>query len=152
MRKRFGKGREVDDGTFDVNVAPVIDCFTVLIAFMLISATFLSIGVLDAGVAVGAKSSADNEKPPISVDIQIQSDNSLKVKIDGKVKRTNTVASIEGNPDREGLNNYLQGLKQKWPKVEGATLSAVNGVPYNSVVNVLAVTRKTLPAVILGGF
>jgi biopolymer transport protein ExbD len=35
----------------DINLAPIIDCFTVLIAFMLVSASFLSIGVLDAGIA-----------------------------------------------------------------------------------------------------
>ena len=36
---------------FELNLAPIIDCFTVLIAFILISASFASINILDAGIA-----------------------------------------------------------------------------------------------------
>ena len=36
---------------FELNLASLIDCFTVLITFLLASASFLSVGILDAGVA-----------------------------------------------------------------------------------------------------
>ena len=35
---------------FDVNITPIIDSFTVLITFMLASASFLSVGIFDAGI------------------------------------------------------------------------------------------------------
>jgi biopolymer transport protein ExbD len=45
---RKSKGASQD---FDLNLAPIIDCITVLIAFILISTSFISIGLLDAGIA-----------------------------------------------------------------------------------------------------
>ena len=43
-----------DDGVeldFDLNLAPIIDCFTVLITFLLISASYISINIIEASVA-----------------------------------------------------------------------------------------------------
>ena len=46
---------------FDLNLAPIIDCMTVLITFMLASASFLSIGILDAGVAAAGATAVTDQ-------------------------------------------------------------------------------------------
>ena len=45
MSANFGSS---SDGEVELNITPIIDCFTVLITFLLASASFISIGFFDA--------------------------------------------------------------------------------------------------------
>ncbi|MGZ3709823.1 MAG: biopolymer transporter ExbD, partial [Bdellovibrionota bacterium] len=75
-----GKGSQ----DFELNIASIIDCFTVLITFLLASASFLSIGIFDAGVAAGAAESKDSKPPSVQILVELQPDHRLSVKLTGK--------------------------------------------------------------------
>src|SRR4051794_30235096 len=110
--RRGGGGQE-----FDLNLAPIIDCFTVLITFMLVSASFLSIGILDAGVAAPSSAAANpNDKPPaLLVQVNIDRDQIMELKVSGKLTRTVKLSAVEGKPDYGSLNRELASLKTKYP-------------------------------------
>lgn len=59
---------------FDINLAPIIDCFTVLITFMLVSASFLAIGIFDAGVEAAGTSAANTKPPAVHLELSLQKD------------------------------------------------------------------------------
>src|SRR3954462_13573955 len=80
-----GQGGQSQD--FDLNLAPIIDCFTVLITFMLASASFLAIGILDAQIALPGTSSTPNQKPPsINLDVELGANHEIKIKVTAKTK------------------------------------------------------------------
>lgn len=137
---------------FELNLASIIDCLTVLITFLLASASFLSIGILDAGIAAAGASVSDGAPPPINITVELAKDFGLAVKVSGKTTSNTTLPAKNGAWDYEALNQNLAALKKQWPEVSAATLSADNSVEYRHVVKSMEVVRKTLPAVLLGGF
>jgi len=147
--KRHGPGSQ----DFDLNLAPIIDCFVVLIAFVLASAAFLSIGILDAGIAAaGAASTSNSTPPPINIVVELKKSHQMEVKVTGKMNRTIPIAATKDAWNYEALTQQLAGLKSSFPAVSAATLQADDAVEYREVVQSMEVVRKTLPAVLLGGF
>ncbi len=134
---------------FDLNLAPVIDCFTVLIAFIMVSTTYASIGILDAGVAAGGESQASATPPPVQYTLEVKADRSMRIKVSGKASQE---IPLGANLNYSVMNEQFSALKAKWPTVNVVTLVADNSVPYKDVISTMEALRKTMPAILLGGF
>jgi len=145
-----GKGRLAQD--CDINLAPIIDCFTVLITFLLVSASFLSIGFLDAGASVPGQAATNQKPPAITLEVEILDKSEIHVKVSGKGKLDRKIAGKAGELDLPALSAELEGIKKKWPEAEGLVLSAKNDIEYIQIIKAMEVSRKTFPAVLLGGF
>ena len=52
------------EGDVELNLAPIVDCFTVLIAYLLVSMSFISLSIFEAGVAATSPESASVEVVP----------------------------------------------------------------------------------------
>jgi biopolymer transport protein ExbD len=130
---------------FELNLAPIIDCFTVLITFMLASASFVSISLFDAGFTP-AEAVGDPNPPPITVSLDLKKNGSLQVVTHGKLNSTNTFA----NPDEAA--EALRQLKEKYPGVESMTITADPEVEYEAIVKAMEKSRKYMPGMVLGGF
>lgn len=139
---------------FDLNLAPIIDCFTVLITFLLASASFLSIGLLDAGIAAGGEKVNDNvAAPPIQIELLLTDNGQTVIEITGKLNEKTPVAALnENSRDLHAIESKLQALKSRWPEAQALTISASPQVPYKDVIVAMELARKTHPAVLLGGF
>ena len=137
---------------FDLNLAPVIDCFTVLIAFILVSTTYASIGILDAGVAAGGVSQASATPPPVQYTVEIKPDHSMKIRVSGKANQEIPVAAQGGEWNYPAMTEQLAALKSRWPTVSAVTLVAENTVTYKDVISTMEAVRKTMPSILLGGF
>lgn len=145
--------RHEEEADFELNLASIIDCFTVLITFMLASASFISIGILDAGVAASASATAEKSTPPpVNYTLELYKDFKYVLKVKGKSNSTETIHGKDGAWDYASLEKQLVGLKAKWPEVGAITLEAQNDVQYKEVVLTMDRVRKTLPAVLLGGY
>ena len=148
-----GSSRGSQSQDFELNLASIIDCFTVLIAFMLASTAFLSIGILDAGVAAAGNTATDNTAPPpVNIALELTTTKGLTIKVTGKVNTSEVVASKGGGWNLEELTGKLAALHQQWPTVNAITLTADNTVEYQDVIKTMDVVRKTIPVVLLGGF
>ena len=145
-----GRGKAGQD--FDLNIASIIDAFTVLIAFMLASASFLAIGIFDAGVSAAGQTSASDKPPSIAVTIDLGANHQFNVKTTGKSQSSNAIAAKGEDMDFDSLTSALSGLKSKWSDLNAVTLTADNSVQYKDVIKAMEVTRKTIPVVLLGGF
>jgi biopolymer transport protein ExbD len=149
MESGSSKGGSQD---FDLNLAPIIDCLTVLIAFMLASASFLAIGILDAGVSAAGDTATTATPPPIAVEIQLSANHSMTIKVTGKANTTTPITATGTDYNYDFMNQNLAGLKAKWPEFNAVTLLADNTVEYKDVVKTMESLKKTMPAVLLGGF
>jgi len=150
-----GGGRRGGGGQdFDINLAPIIDCFTVLITFMLVSASFLSIGIMDAGVAVPSSAQIANpDKPPsVLVQVELKQGSAMELKVSGKVSRNLKLEARDGKADFPTLSRELASLKQQYPDTDSLVLSAQDEIEYKNVVQAMEEIRKTVPGVLLGGF
>ena len=141
-----GGSGKVQSQDFELNLASIIDCFTVLIAFMLASASFLSIGILDAGIAAGGVESTGQTPPSVTLTIEMKKDQSYELKISGKASGTYRA----GTPEQ--LSSQLAQLKSQYSDLSAATLIAEHDVEYKEVVRSMETIRRSMPAVMLGGF
>lgn len=130
---------------FDLNLVPIIDCFTVLITFMLASASFISISLFDAGFTP-VEAVGDPNPPPITVALDLKKNGTLRVVTHGKLDSANTFSTPE--EAAEGIRQ----LKEKYPGVESMTITADAEVEYESIVKAMEKVRPHIPAMILGGF
>lgn len=145
-------GRQNPD--FELNLASIIDCFVVLIAFLLISSSYLAIGMLDAGVQAGQVApSTDSAPPPVQVTIEILEGGRVQLKLKGKSNETSVIAATQnGAWDWAELSHRLEGVRKTWPGVDGVTLTASKDIEYKNVVEGMESIRKTIPMVLLGEF
>jgi len=138
---------------FELNLAPIIDCFTVLVTFLLASSAFISIGLLDAGIAAGGATTPEDKAPPsVQVSVELQPSHKIEIKVTGKANQTFDIVPTNGVWDYDKLTAQLNTLKQKYPDLGGVTLKADENVQYGEVIVGMENIRKSLPAVLLGGF
>ena len=137
---------------FDLNLAPIIDCFTVLVTFLLASSAFISIGILDAGIAAGGTTTEEKAPPSVQVSVEMQPGFKMEVKVNGKVNQTVNIGAANGAWDYDKLTAELAGIKQRFPDLSGVTLKANEDIQYGEVIVGMENIRKTVPAVLLGGF
>ncbi len=136
----------------DLNLAPILDSFIVLITFMLASASFLSIGILDAGVAAPSNAPLDTAPPPVNISITIKGQDRMMIEVTGKAKQTITLSPSSKGLNFDELKAQLATLKKTWPTVDALTLSADNSIEYRKIVKTMDEARKVIPVVLLGGF
>ena len=145
-----------DSQDFELQLAPIIDAFTVLIAFLLVSASFLSIGILDAGVAAAGKTAKSTTPPPINLSLKLLSNKSLILKVSGKANRSFTIPGLREadqiNWNYVELNQQLKSILGKWSSVKALTIEASDQIKYEDVVKTMDSVRETVPVVLLGGF
>ncbi len=136
----------------ELNLAPIIDCFTVLITFMLVSASFLSIGILDAGIAASGEASTQNTPPTEFVQIELQPNFNFEVKVTSKETQTYYVGAKNGAWDYESLIGRLSEVKKNLPKSELVILTAKNDIEYMHLIKCMEKVKSVMKNIILGGF
>jgi biopolymer transport protein ExbD len=143
-----GHGQSQD---FDLNLAPIIDCFTVLITFMLASASFLAIGIIDSSVAASGSGAQDQKPPALRVEVELSTKKEISIKVTGKQKLDKKLVAKDNDYDATALVNEVEALKRSWPDTKALVLSAQDDVEYLQVVKMMEALKSHIPVVLLGG-
>lgn len=130
---------------FDLNLAPIIDCFTVLITFLLVSASFLSVSLFDAGFTP-VEQMGDTNPPPITVQVMIEGDEKFVLDVKGKLNQKVSFKT------RQELVEGIKAVQEKFPKVDSLTMTASDAVEYEAIVQTMESVRPYMPAIVLGGY
>jgi len=148
-----GRGSSAD---FDLNLAPIIDCFTVLIAFLLASASFLSIGIFETTLPVPSTSGeqAQNTQARLDIVLSTESNGELKLGWSGVQTGNQRVASTGGQFTTESLVSARTQLKEKLPQGAIATLEirASETSVYSDLIQLIEAARPIFPGIAIGGF
>jgi biopolymer transport protein ExbD len=138
---------------FDLNLAPIIDVFTVLITFMLASASFLAIGVFDASVAANSATANAAPPPSVRVDVELNTQMEVSLRVAGKMNVQKKIAPTGGKYDTQKLVAELQNIRSKFPDTKGIVLSATDDVAYLEVIGLMEQLKKDVPSlsIFLGG-
>ena len=144
-----GRGQSQD---FELNITALIDCFTVLIAFMLVGTSFVAIGILDAGVGAAGASAIKSEQAKHLLTVEMKADKTITIKVTGQATYNKTISTDKGSWNYRELGQELSSLKAKWSDLSAATLISANTVEYQDVIKLMEVAKEKGTSILLGGF
>jgi len=153
MDSSAGGNQEVE-----LNLAPIIDCFTVLITYLLVTASFLTITAVD--VSISATNASDTTPPPVTDEkplfctMDLTDKGEVIINVSGGNLTQDyhvTVAPKEGNWDPEALTAMLEKIHGRFDKLTDVSLSAASAVKYDDLVKIINEAKKTLPKIYISG-
>ncbi len=129
-------GREKN---IELNLVPVIDLMSVLITFLLITAVWTQVSMIQIGSSLYGKKSESQEPtpPPPNADVVLKID-VVPTGYNLLVGReTFKLPMINGAYDDAGLIAQLQRVKQIYPEKIDAVLSVADIVPYEQLIKAM---------------
>ena len=143
-------GNQNSSQEVELNITPIIDCFTVLITFMLASASFLSIGFLEVSTPGSAASSSEIE-PDTEVVIRLHAHQKAEIKIKGK-KNLQLTLDLNQAENKATLKHQLQLLEQEKVNLGQILLTADDEVDFNDINLIMGELNQQKYPVMLGEF
>lgn len=137
-------GQEVE-----LNITPIIDCFTVLITFLLASASFLSIGFFDVYTPGNSADTSNPTPPDVEVILRVANNQSVEMKLKGKKSGTFHFAVNEPK-ELEKLTKEIDNIKDEKLTLNQILISADNEVPYANIAKVMDSLQKSEIPVVMG--
>jgi biopolymer transport protein ExbD len=123
-------------------LVPMIDIFTVLVAFLLMTAVFSRIAIMQ--IDLPSSAAPKPEQPQFRLEIIVRQDG-FELS-DGK-QVISTVEKVGGEYDLDGLTERVLTVKREHPTTEDVSVLSEPKVPYNELVQVMDAIRSTeLPA------
>lgn len=141
-----GKGRG-RSSSFELNLVPFIDLMSVLITFLLITAVWTQVSMIQIGSSLyGKKSdSQPNPEPPPLADLVLK----VEVKAAGHVltvgKQMISLPMLNGDYDHAALVAQLQRVKQLYPDKNDAVVAVSDELQYELLI-------KTMDDLLIAGF
>lgn len=139
---------------FELNLAPIIDCFTVLITYLLVSASFISLGILDVGVSA-VKDGGDgpvSAEVPMNVVLQMEAHGKMQIKATGGAPAVNISVTVPANGEKGNWNMMsaeLRKLKERLPQLKEISVYAASDVQYQELVKAIEKIKGEIPKVYL---
>lgn len=130
-RLRRGQGEEM-------NLVPMIDIFTVLVTFLLMTAVFYRTVVLELNLPVSQAESTP-QAPQLNLEIMVRK-TKLQVADRGSGLLTEFHNGAAGY-ELAKLSEYLQRVKERYPEKLDATILLEADVPYDILVQVMDTVR-----------
>ena len=138
----------IDDSTFELNLAPMLDIIVSIIPMLLLSVVFTRITVIDTPVpqAVEQAVAAANEKNKdlIQVRMAVAKNRSVQITIvDRGQSKDYEVAALNSKADLDGLYKQVLAIKKDYPDVFRLELNPEESVPLEEIVAVMDSVRTT---------
>jgi biopolymer transport protein TolR len=146
-----GKGRKV---SLDLNLVPFIDLMSVLITFLLITAVWSQVSMMQIGSSLYGKKSEQAPQMTPDVDVVLK----LEIRANGyqlTVGSQSIMIPILNNEyDDIGLEAQLERAKQLYPNKTDAAISMADDLPYERLIKAMdGFLKKGFPqiSVLTGG-
>lgn len=131
----------IDDGgegrskTVDLNLVPIIDLMSVCIIFLLITAVWTQVSMIQIGSSIyGKKTSDEPVEPPPRAEIPFRLDvlrDGYRVIIGRQQMR---FPKVGGAYDQEKLIEELKKIKELYPDKADATITVLDELPYETLI------------------
>jgi biopolymer transport protein ExbD len=122
-----------------LNLTPMMDVFTVLVVFLLITAVFTSITIMDLNVPTGAGGAASN-KPNFAIEVIVRK-SGLEIGNGSSVEAA--IPKKDDKYDLKKLSEILIRLKAQYPVKEDATVLMEPKIEYDYLIQVMDTVRGT---------
>jgi biopolymer transport protein ExbD len=120
-----------------LNLTPLMDIFTVLVVFLLITAVFTSITIAELGVPTNAGGSASNQ-PNFAIEVIVRKAG-LEIANGSSVEAP--IPKKDDEYDIELLSKMLLRLKTQYPEKEDATILMEPDIEYDYLIEIMDAVR-----------
>jgi biopolymer transport protein ExbD len=129
-----GKGQK--SANVELNIVPVIDLMSVLIVFLLITAVWNQITMIQLGTSVYGKKTNDETETPkpknLEVPLRLDIQKGGYVVVIGSTRIP--IPLKNGDYDQEFLGDELAKIKERYPEKEDIFLTVADELEYDSMV------------------
>jgi biopolymer transport protein TolR len=130
-----GPGQEEREVSVEPNIVPFIDLMSVLIIFLLITAVWSQVSMIQIGSSIYGKKSDDKEvvAPPraeIAFRLDVQA-NGFQVLV---AREKIQISNKNGKYDEMTLLEELKKVKKRYPEKVDAVITVVDSLPYGSLI------------------
>jgi biopolymer transport protein ExbD len=115
-------------------LVPMIDIFTVLVTFLLMTAVFSRTVILQLNLP---SSQTEFREPPPGLQIEVMVRKDLLQVADRNSGPLATLPNTAGGYNFDGLTDYLKRIKAKFPEKTDASILLESDTPYDTVVQVM---------------
>src|SRR5579864_1863388 len=115
-------------------LVPMIDIFTVLVTFLLMTAVFSRTVILQLNLPA---SQTEFREPPPGLQIEVMVRKNLLQVADRNTGPLATLPNTAAGPNYDGLTDYLKRVKQKFPEKTDASILLEPDTTYDTVVQVM---------------
>jgi len=137
-RRRQKRKEELDKDIMELlNLTPMMDVFTVLVVFLLITAVFTSVTILELNVPTNAGASVSS-KPGFAIEVIVRKAG-LEIANGSLVEAT--IPKKDDKYDIKQLTELLLRLKAKYPEKEDATVLMEPKIEYDYLIQVMDAVR-----------
>ena len=135
LRRRAGQQQPAD-----INITAFMNLMVILVPFLLITAVFSRITILELNLPAAAAEKQQQENLPFTLEIIVRSA-SIDVgdRQGGLIRR---IAATEQGHDYTALSELLQQLKVRFPDRQDATLLLEPDIAYDTMVQVMDNVRS----------
>ncbi len=120
----------------ELNLSSFIDCFTVLITYLLISTSFLNLGGLDIVLATPTAGEIPNP-PLVSLELNIGDHGQAHIKISGMSSQEIDIPDEGGKVALSKLDSELKQIKQKYPTLDSILVAGSDKGSYDQLVKAI---------------
>ena len=124
----------------ELNIMPFIDIFSMLNTFLLVSAAFVNIGLIEVQIPFLTDAPPPKEKPPrtLAIHLGIEKDKiELETRWDSPPEEETKKEYQMNETDLSRLHKDLVDLRTKYPDSDKVNVMSEDDVQYKSVINVL---------------
>jgi biopolymer transport protein ExbD len=140
LKQAIGKSRRSEEA--EINITPVMNIFVILIPFLLLTATFVKIAIIDLSLPTLEMSSGQTENEIKDLTVLVISINSEGFEIKTSENNYPVIKKNNGNFDYIELVTKLTEIKTQFPKLEDVIITPTSEVLYQEIVNVLDHCRE----------
>lgn len=119
-----------------LDITTFLNLMVVLVPFLLITAVFSRITIMELDIPAG-NSGSDN-KPKVTIEVIVRKDRLELGNGQGVIAR---LANVNGNYDLEKLSGYLQKIKGNYPDKTDATILIEPDIEYDFMIQVMDTVR-----------
>lgn len=134
MRNRFNRRHRHQDAG-DINITAFMNLMVILVPFLLITAVFSRITILELNLPAAATSDAQDTPQAFNLEIVVRSDGIEVGDREGSLIRR--LPLKDGSQDYEALSELLQQVKARFPDKLDATLLMEADTGYETMVQVM---------------
>lgn len=122
----------------ELNITTFLNLMVVLVPFLLITAVFSRITIMELDIPAG-NSGSDN-KPKVTIEVIVRKDRLELGNGQGVIAR---LTNVDGNYDLAKLSDYLQKIKGNYPDKTDATILIEPDIEYDYMIQIMDAVRMT---------
>ncbi len=123
----------------EVNIIPIVDCFTVVIVYLLSTASIISISSIYAEIVQSGAGGATVAQEQVSVSVTLQENRQLRIRVfEQKLSEAFLDQTANRDYDFTQLQQWARQFKEKYPGVREVSLLAEGAVEYQELIRAIA--------------